>query len=85
MKNLIIVIALWLVFSGCVSDKVYATGKVIHAGAKAVYIELPVESGTLENMENIVVIYDRVRTKIKNQIALNKKKEVATTLEVQSK
>jgi hypothetical protein len=85
MKNLIIVLALGLVFSGCVSDKVYATGKVIHAGAKAVYIELPVKSGTLENMDNIVVSYDRVRTKVKNQIEDNKKKEGATISEVREK
>jgi len=82
MKNLIIVVALGLLFSGCVSDKVYATGKVIYAGSKAVYIELPVQSGTLENIDNVIVSYDRVRTKVKNQIEANKKKVPASTLEV---
>ena len=83
MKSLIMFIALGLVFSGCVSDKVYATGKVVYAGSKAIYIELPVKSGTLENIDNVVVSYDRVRTKVKNQIADNKKKEVANTSQKQ--
>jgi TATA-box binding protein (TBP) (component of TFIID and TFIIIB) len=48
MKNKIILMALLLVFSGCVAEKTYATGKVICTGAKTVYIEIPAQSRTLE-------------------------------------
>lgn len=73
--------------SGCISEKAYNTGKVIYKGAKTVYIELPVENEKLELMDSVVVTYDKVRTTVKDEIALqkNKKKESVSSLEVQQK
>ena len=67
------------VFSGCVTSKVYSTGKVIYKGAKVIYIELPVQSNALEDIDNVLISYDRVRTKVKKSINLNKKKVVVNT------
>jgi hypothetical protein len=66
--------------SGCLSEKVYTAGKVVHAGAEAVYIELDIKNEKIENINNVVVSYDTVRTKVKDAISDNKKKEVAGTL-----
>jgi len=67
--------------SGCISKKIYGAGKVVHAGAEAVYIELDIKNEKLENINNVVVSYDRVRTKLID--AVTEKKQDADTLEVQ--
>lgn len=83
MKKLLLLM-LVLFLAGCgVSEKVYTTGKVIYRGARVAYIELPVQSDSLEKVDKVVVTYDKVRTEVKTAIAETKKKQVANTLSVQ--
>ena len=65
--------------SGCVTDKPYAVGKVIYTGARTAYIELPLPANaTLENMDTVLVQYDKVRTGVR-EILDKKKGEDANT------
>jgi hypothetical protein len=54
-------------FSGCVSDKVYKTGKIIYKGAKTAYIELDIESDKLKSIDSVVVSYDEARETIRGK------------------
>ena len=75
-------IGLMIVFSlaGCVTDKPYAVGKVIYKGARTAYIELPLPAnGTLENVDTVLVQYDKVRTGVREVLDDSKKKEDANT------
>jgi sensor domain CHASE-containing protein len=66
-------------FSGCVTDKPYAVGKVIYTGAKTVYIELPMpENKTLEDMDMILVKYDKARSSVKEVLSKKKEEDVST-------
>jgi hypothetical protein len=78
MKNLFLLIGV-LLFSGCVTDKPYAVGKVIYKSARTAYIELPLPAnGTLENVDTVLVQYDKVRSGVKEVLA-KKKEEGAST------
>jgi len=77
----ILMISLLVCLSGCVSEKVYTTGKVIHAGVKTVYMELPATSTKLEELDKVIVGYDKIRTKVKDAI-VDKKKANASSLEI---
>jgi hypothetical protein len=66
MKFLILSLIMVFSFSGCVTDKPYAVGKVIYTGARTAYIELPLPAnGTLENVDTVLVQYDKVRTGVR--------------------
>jgi|AMQJ01.1.fsa_nt_gi predicted small secreted protein len=82
MKILLIVflaLAL-LLFSGC--STAYGTGKVVYKGARTAYIELELENENLEKIDNILVIYDKVRGSVDEEVQ-KQKKQVASTLKVQ--
>ncbi|MBL0702570.1 MAG: hypothetical protein JJV95_01120 [Sulfurospirillum sp.] len=50
MKDIIMLVVLLLVFSGCVAEKTYATGKVIYKGGKTVHeIETRLNTKKLDN------------------------------------
>jgi len=80
MKLLILSLIMVFSFSGCVTDKPYAVGKVIYTGARTAYIELPLPAnGTLENVDTVLVQYDEVRTGVREVLNESKKKEDAST------
>jgi predicted small secreted protein len=82
MKKLlmgILVLFLVLLLSGC--STAYGTGKVIYKGAKTAYIELDLEDENLERIDNIFVVYDKVRTSVVEEV--QRKKQVASILKVQ--
>lgn len=83
MKNLMLLVLGLFVLTGCVSEKVYSTGKVVYKGAKTVYVELPVQNDKLEVFDKVVVTYDKARTAMKEEIANQKKKEAVSTSSVQ--
>ncbi len=90
MKRIFIVAISGLIvlgLSGCMTEKAYNTGKVIYKGAKTVYIELPIKNEKLELMDKVIVTYDKARTSVKDEIALqeSKKKQNVSSLEVQQK
>lgn len=76
IKNLLIVLSV-LVFGGC--STAYGVGKVVHKGAKTVYIELELENENLERIDNILVIYDEVRSSVLNEVQKQKKQVVGTS------
>lgn len=81
MKILLgVLLALALLFSGC--STAYGTGKVVYKGAKTAYIELELENENLEKIDNILVIYDKVRGSADEEVQ-RQKKQVASTLKVQ--
>jgi predicted small secreted protein len=60
MKKLIIGCIIALSFSAC--STTYGAGKVIYKGAKTAYIELEFENENVESIDNVLVVYDEVRT-----------------------
>ena len=60
MKKLIIGCIIALSFSAC--STTYGAGKVIYKGAKTAYIELEFENENVERIDNVLVVYDEVRT-----------------------
>lgn len=73
MRVYLIGLIMVLALAGCVTDKPYAVGKVIYTGARTAYIELPLPAnGTLENVDTVLVQYDKVRTGVRE--VTNKKK-----------
>ncbi len=80
MRVLILGLITIFSFSGCVTDKPYAVGKVIYTGARTAYIELPLpENGILKNVDTVLVQYDKVRTGVREVLDESKKKEGAST------
>jgi len=76
LMGLIMVLAL----AGCVTDKPYAVGKVIYKGARTAYIELPLpKNGTLENVDTVLVQYDKVRTGVREVLDKKKAEGVSTS------
>ena len=66
MRVYLIGLIMVLALAGCVTDKPYAVGKVIYTGARTAYIELPLPAnGTLENVDTVLVQYDKVRTGVR--------------------
>jgi len=84
LKIVVIGILMAFVMGGCMSEKAYMTGKVIYKGAKAIYIELPVQNEKLELMDKVIVTYDKARTTVKEELERQKKKkEDASSLKTQ--
>ena len=80
MRVLILGLIMVFSFTGCITDKPYAVGKVIYKGARAAYIELPLPAnGTLENIDTVLVQYDKIRTGVREVLDESKKKEDANT------
>jgi len=78
IKIVVMGVLMAVAMCGC-ADKVYGTGKVIYTGARTAYIELPIpENQTLENIDTVLVEYDKVRTGVK-QVLSEKKNEGANT------
>jgi len=85
MKLLILSLIMVFSFSGCVTDKPYAVGKIVYTGARTAYIEfeLPADA-KLQTMDKVLVTYDKVRTAVKDEIVQqNKKKENVNTSQIQ--
>jgi len=78
IKILLMSILMMIAMSGCFSEKVYGTGKVLYVGAKTAYIELDVEDAKLEALDKVVVTYDKVRTAVKQETS-QKKTDVTTS------
>ena len=69
MMSLIMLLA----FSGC--STTYGAGKVVYTGAKTAYIELELENDNLERIDNVLVIYDEVRTSVVGEVERQKKQK----------
>jgi len=54
----------------------------VYKGARTAYIELELENENLEKIDNILVIYDKVRGSVDEEVQ-KQKKQVASTLKVQ--
>jgi len=73
MYKIIILIMAMIVMSGC--STTYGTGKVIYTGAKAAYISLEIENENVERIDNVLVIYDEVRTSVVGEVERQKKQK----------
>lgn len=69
----VIIIAIALFMSGCVTT--YGTGKVVYTGAKTAYIALEIENENVERIDNLLVIYDEVRTSVVGEVERQKKQK----------
>jgi len=73
MKILMIGLIMALAFSGC--STTYGAGKVIYKGAKTAYIELELENENIERIDNVLVVYDEVRTSVVGEVQRQKKQK----------
>jgi CTP:molybdopterin cytidylyltransferase MocA len=69
----IVILAVALLFGGC--STAYGTGKVVYKGARTAYIELEIENENIERIDNILVIYDEVRTSVVGEVERQKKQK----------
>jgi predicted small secreted protein len=69
----IVILAVALLLSGC--STAYGTGRVIYKGAKTAYIELEIENENIERIDNILVIYDEVRSSVVGEVERQKKQK----------
>lgn len=65
-----------LAFSGC--STAYGTGKVVYMGGKTAYIALEIENENVEKIDNVLVIYDEVRTSVTGEIERQKKQKLVS-------
>ena len=71
MRKIILILAAAFLLSGCLAEKIYRTGKVVYVGAKRAYIELDLHNETLENIDEIVVKVDRIKSNIDKKLKKN--------------
>ena len=71
MGKFFLIIAAAFLLNGCLAEKIYKTGKVVYVGAKRAYIELDLHNETLENIDEIVVKIDKVKTSVEKELKKN--------------
>jgi len=73
MKFLMMSLIMVLAFSGC--STTYGKAKVVYTGAKTAYIALELENENIERIDNVLVIYDEVRTSVVKEVERRKKQK----------
>jgi len=71
MRKIILILAAAFLLNGCLAEKIYKTGKVVYVGAKRAYIELDLHNETLENIDEIVVKVDKIKSSIEEELKKN--------------
>ena len=80
MRVLILGLIMVFSFSGCVTDKPYAVGKVVYQEGRTAYIALDLpKNAKLKTVDTVLVQYDKVRTGVREVLDDSKKKEDANT------